>query len=122
MLRSGNLSQETRPGPKGNSGELANSRESDRKSTVADVGRQDAGAERAREAAGGPRFEEGNREAAAHRATFLQETNALAVEGVVEAIQSQVQRLLPEEVSPAVQKRIVGEVYRDCLLYTSRCV
>jgi hypothetical protein len=113
MLRSGNLSQETRPHPNGNSGEPANSRDSERTSAAADVSRPEAGTARARESAGGPRFGEGDRDVVAHRATFLQDTNTMAVEGVMEAIKSQVQRLLPEEVSPAVQKRIVGEVYRE---------
>ena len=113
MLRSGSLSQETRRQPNGNSGEAANSRDAERDGTVASADREETGAARARDSAGGPRFEDGNADAVAKRATFLQETNAMAVEGVVEAIKSQVQRLLPDEVSPAVQKRIVGEVYRE---------
>ncbi len=46
-------------------------------------------------------------------ATFYQETNAAVVEGVVEAIQTQVQRLLPEGVAAGAQKRVIGEIYRE---------
>jgi hypothetical protein len=46
-------------------------------------------------------------------ASFYQETNAVVVEGVVDAIQSQVQRLLPEGVAAGAQKRVIGEIYRE---------
>ncbi len=46
-------------------------------------------------------------------ASFYQETNAVVVEGVVDAIQTQVQRLLPEGVAAGAQKRVIGEIYRE---------
>jgi len=44
---------------------------------------------------------------------FLQAANAAAVESVLGAINSQVQRLLPEEVPTAARNRVVGEIYRE---------
>jgi hypothetical protein len=46
-------------------------------------------------------------------AAFYQETNAAVVEGVVEAIQTQVERLMPEGVAAGAQKRVIGEIYRE---------
>ena len=44
---------------------------------------------------------------------FFHSTNAAAVEGVVEAIESQVERLLPEGISKSARSRAVGEIYRE---------
>ena len=47
------------------------------------------------------------------QAEFFQSTNAAAVEGVVDVIESQVERLLPEGISKSARSRVVGEIYRD---------
>ncbi len=44
---------------------------------------------------------------------FFHATNAAAVEGVVEAIESQVERLLPDGISKSARNRVVGEIYRE---------
>jgi hypothetical protein len=44
---------------------------------------------------------------------FFHATNAAAVEGVLSAIESQVERLLPEGVSKSARSRVVGEIYRE---------
>ncbi len=44
---------------------------------------------------------------------FFHATNASAVEGVVEAIESQVERLLPEGITKSARARVVGEIYRE---------
>jgi len=44
---------------------------------------------------------------------FLHAANAAAVEGVLDAIESQVERLLPEGVSKSARNRVVGEIYRE---------
>jgi hypothetical protein len=44
---------------------------------------------------------------------FFHATNVSAVEGVLEAIESQVERLLPEGVSKSARNRVVGEIYRE---------
>ena len=44
---------------------------------------------------------------------FFHATNAAAVEGVIGAIESQVERLLPEGVSRSARSRVVGEIYRE---------
>src|ERR1700722_8944187 len=44
---------------------------------------------------------------------FFHAANAAAVEGVVEAIESQVERLLPEGISKSARNRVVGEIYRE---------
>ena len=44
---------------------------------------------------------------------FFHSTNAAAVEGVLETIESQVERLLPEGVSKSARARVVGEIYRE---------
>ncbi len=45
--------------------------------------------------------------------TFFHEANAAAVEGVLGAIRTQVDRLLPEEISEGARKRVVGDIYRE---------
>ena len=47
------------------------------------------------------------------QAEFFHATNAAAVEGVIGAIESQVERLLPEGVSRSARSRVVGEIYRE---------
>ena len=47
------------------------------------------------------------------QAEFFHKTNAAAVESVVDAIESQVERLLPEGVSKTARNRVVGEIYRE---------
>jgi hypothetical protein len=44
---------------------------------------------------------------------FLNAANAAAVEGVVAAIEAQVERLLPEGVAKNARTREVGEIYRE---------
>lgn len=44
---------------------------------------------------------------------FFHSTNAAAVEEVLHAIESQVERLLPEEISRSARNRVVGEIYRE---------
>jgi hypothetical protein len=44
---------------------------------------------------------------------FFHATNAAAVETVIEAIESQVERLLPDGVSKNARNRVVGEIYRE---------
>jgi hypothetical protein len=44
---------------------------------------------------------------------FFHATNASAVEGVLEAIESQVERLLPEGVNKSARSRVVAEIYRE---------
>ncbi len=46
-------------------------------------------------------------------ASFYQETNAAVVEGVVDAIRAQVDRLLPEGAAAGARNRVVGEIYRE---------
>lgn len=47
------------------------------------------------------------------RQEFLQSTNADAVRGVLQAIEAQVGRVLPENVSKSARNRVVGEIYRE---------
>lgn len=47
------------------------------------------------------------------QAEFFHAANAAAVEGVLDAIHSQVDRLLPEGTSQAARNRVVGEIYRE---------
>jgi len=44
---------------------------------------------------------------------FFHSTNAAAVSAVIGAIESQVDRLLPEEISKGARNRLVGEIYRE---------
>jgi hypothetical protein len=44
---------------------------------------------------------------------FFHATNAAAVQSVVDAIESQVERLLPEGTSKSARNRVVGEIYRE---------
>ena len=44
---------------------------------------------------------------------FFHSTNAAAVRNVLDAIESQVERLLPEGVSKSARNRVVGEIYRE---------
>ncbi len=44
---------------------------------------------------------------------FFHSTNDAAVRGVLESIESQVERLLPEGVSKSARNRVVGEIYRE---------
>jgi hypothetical protein len=47
------------------------------------------------------------------QAEFFHEANAAAVQSVIDAIESQVERLLPEGVSKSARNRVVGEIYRE---------
>lgn len=49
----------------------------------------------------------------AAEAEFFHATNAAAVEGVLGAIEAQVEKLLPEGVSKNARNRAVGEIYRE---------
>jgi hypothetical protein len=44
---------------------------------------------------------------------FLHTANATAVQGVLDAIETQVDRLLPQGVSKTARNRVVGEIYRE---------
>lgn len=44
---------------------------------------------------------------------FLHAANAAAVQGVIDAIETQVGRLLPEGVPKTARDRVVGEIYRE---------
>jgi hypothetical protein len=44
---------------------------------------------------------------------FLHAANAAAVQGVLDAIETQVDRLLPQGVSKTARNRVVGEIYRE---------
>ena len=44
---------------------------------------------------------------------FFHATNAAAVQSVLDAIESQVERLLPEGASKSARNRVVGEIYRE---------
>lgn len=44
---------------------------------------------------------------------FFQSTNAAVVQGLVDQIQTQVERLLPEGASKTTRNRVVGEIYRE---------
>lgn len=46
-------------------------------------------------------------------AAFYHEANAAAVQEVVEAIKTQVERLLPEGVAAGARNRVIGEIYRE---------
>ncbi len=50
---------------------------------------------------------------AAHEHAFFHETNAAAVEGVLNSIQSQLDRLLPEGTPKNTRQRLTGEIYRE---------
>jgi hypothetical protein len=47
------------------------------------------------------------------QAEFFHATNAAAVQSVLDSIESQVERLLPEGVSKTARNRVVGEIYRE---------
>jgi hypothetical protein len=49
----------------------------------------------------------------ARQADFFHAANAEAVQSVLGAIESQVERLLPEGVSKNARNRVVGEIYRE---------
>jgi hypothetical protein len=50
---------------------------------------------------------------AAHEHAFFHETNAAAVEAVLDSIQSQLDRLLPEGTPKNTRQRLTGEIYRE---------
>jgi hypothetical protein len=55
----------------------------------------------------------GRNSATAAQETFFHATNAAAVQSVLDAIESQVERLLPESASKSARNRVVGEIYRE---------
>ena len=71
--------------------------------------RQDAGATTANAA----QFAASSATATESQLAFLHAANAAAVEGVVAAIEAQVQRLLPEGVAKNARTRVVSEIYRE---------
>jgi hypothetical protein len=44
---------------------------------------------------------------------FFHATNAAAVQSVLDAIETQVERLLPEGIAKSARNRVVGEIYRE---------
>ena len=82
-----------------------------------DLKRPDA-SDQARRGDAGPsetaQREENNRQpGSSAREEFFQSTNAAVVQGVVDQIQTQVERLLPEGASKTTRNRVVGEIYRE---------
>ncbi len=71
--------------------------------------RHSAGASAQSEATPG----ENRGDAAGAQQEFLQAANAEAVREVLQAIEAQVARVLPESVSKAARNRVVGEIYRE---------
>ena len=65
---------------------------------------QDANHNRSRDAAATP---------TSAQLDFFHSTNAAAVSSVVDAIESQVERLLPDGISKSARNRVVGEIYRE---------
>ena len=55
----------------------------------------------------------GRNGATAAQEEFFHATNAAAVQSVLDAIESQVERLLPESASKSARNRVVGEIYRE---------
>jgi hypothetical protein len=55
----------------------------------------------------------GGEGATAAQEEFFHATNAAAVQSVLDAIESQVERLLPEGASKSARNRVVGEIYRE---------
>ncbi len=55
----------------------------------------------------------GRNGATAAQEEFFHATNAAAVQSVLGAIESQVERLLPEGASKSARNRVVGEIYRE---------
>lgn len=51
--------------------------------------------------------------ASAAQEEFFHATNAAAVQSVLDAIESQVERLLPDGASKSARNRVVGEIYRE---------
>lgn len=51
--------------------------------------------------------------ATAAQEEFFHATNAAAVKTVIEAVEAQVERLLPEGTSKTARNRVVGEIYRE---------
>jgi hypothetical protein len=51
--------------------------------------------------------------AAASKELFFHATNAAAVKSVLDAVESQVERLLPEGTPKSARNRVVGEIYRE---------
>jgi hypothetical protein len=49
----------------------------------------------------------------AAQSEFFHAANAAAVESILESIESQVERLLPESVSKSARNRVVGDIYRE---------
>jgi hypothetical protein len=49
----------------------------------------------------------------AAQAEFFQGTNAAAVQSVMDSIEAQVDRLLPEGISKSARNRVAGEIYRE---------
>jgi len=49
----------------------------------------------------------------AAQSDFFHSTNAAAVQGVMDAIETQVDRLLPEGISKSARNRVAGEIYRE---------
>jgi hypothetical protein len=52
-------------------------------------------------------------EPTAQQSDFYHSTNAAAVQSVMEAIEAQVDRLLPEGISKSARNRVTGEIYRE---------
>ena len=47
------------------------------------------------------------------QSNFFHATNAATVQSVLDAIETQVERLLPENISKSARNRVVGEIYRE---------
>jgi len=60
-----------------------------------------------------PQIQASSASPTAAQTDFFHATNAAAVESVLDAIEAQVERLLPEGVSKNARNRVVGEIYRE---------
>ncbi|MFZ0519707.1 MAG: hypothetical protein WAL95_01705 [Candidatus Acidiferrales bacterium] len=85
---------------------LAESRPAQQEETANQAGRQDERSEIHQEnaARGG---------LTPAQAEFFHATNAAAVQSVLDTIETQVERLLPEGIAKSARNRVVGEIYRE---------
>lgn len=67
----------------------------------------------AREQEGDDKALPSNAQVAAAQEQFFHSANAATVQSVIDAIENQVERILPEGVSKATKGRLVGEIYRE---------
>lgn len=69
--------------------------------------------ESADEREGDDKASSSNAQVAAAQEQFFHSANAATVQSVIDSIENQVERILPEGVSKATKGRLVGEIYRE---------